>query len=164
MAVPAPLRRCSKIPAFGASSGQIQLLMTAIVLEMLSACGGGKSIPPNSGNVNPSQPPPTDNVSGSVTFKGTPLAGATITAWLTNTNTIVQTAITDASGNYSFSGLPAWQNVDALYQFWASKPGYGFYPSVGSGASVIRFDHTVNYQGNGVSDIAIYLTVIQYSA
>ena len=84
--------------------------------------------------------------------------------WLTNTSTIVQTATTDTSGNYRFPSVQAWQSVDAVYQLWASKTGYGFYPSVGSGASVIRFDHTGNYQGNGVTDTAIYLTVIQYTA
>jgi hypothetical protein len=101
---------------------------------------------------------------GTVQFKGTPLAGATVTLWLTNTNTIVQTATTGADGSYSFSSIQAEGNVAAVYQLWASKPGFGFYPSVGSGASVIRFDHTGNYHGNGVTDTAIYLTVIQFTA
>lgn len=133
------------------------------VLGGLSACGGngGMNI---SGNTNPGQEPATDGVSGSVTFKGAPLAGVSVTLWLTNTNKIVQTAITDAGGNYSFTGLLASGNVPPTYQLWAAKTGYGFYPSVGSGGTVMRFDHTGNYQGNGVSDIAIYLTVILWTA
>ncbi|MGO9317455.1 MAG: DUF1566 domain-containing protein [Terracidiphilus sp.] len=139
----------------------IRLLLISIGICVLSACGGSGL---NPGNTNPGQPPPTDSVTGSVQFKGAPLAGVAITLWLTNTNTIMQTATTDASGNYSFSGLAASGNANAVYQLWASKPGFGFYPSVGSGAQVIRFDHTGNYQGNGVTDIAIYFTVIQYTA
>ncbi len=142
--------------------GKIQILLVTVALGLLSACNGGSRNDP--GNTNPSQPPPTDTVSGTVTFTGAPLAGVTITLWLTNTNTIVQTATTDAGGNYSFSGLQAWENVSAVYQIWASKQEYGFYPSVRGGASVIRFDHTGNYQGNGATDTAIYLTVIQWTA
>ncbi len=142
--------------------GKLQLLLAMFALGMLSACNGGSRNDP--GNTNPSQPPATDSVSGTVMFKGAPLAGVTVTLWLTNTNTIVQTATTDASGNYTFSGLQAWGNVSAVYQLWAGKTGFGFYPSVGSGGSVIRFDHTGNYLGNGATDIAIYLTVIQWTA
>ncbi len=131
-------------------------------LGVLSACGGGGSVGAN-GNTNPGQPPPTNTVTGTVQFKGAPLAGVTITLWLTNTNTVEQTATTDTSGNYSFSGLSAWSNVNAVYQLWASKTGYGFYPSVGSGAEVIRFDHTGNFTGPWTFS-AIYLTVIQYTS
>jgi hypothetical protein len=143
--------------------GKIKMLLLAVCLGFLSACGGGGNTSSN-GNTNPGQPPSTDSIQGTVQFKGAPLAGVTVTLWLTNTNSIVQTATTDASGNYSFAGVAAWSNVNAVYQLWASKPGYGFYPSVGSGAEVIRFDHTGNFQGNGKTDIAIYFTVIQYTA
>ena len=54
--------------------------------------------------------------------------------------------------------------MPADFQFWASKPGYGFYPSAGSGAKVTRFDYTGQFVGNGVTDIAIYFTVIDYGA
>ena len=144
--------------------GKTPLILLAVTLGMLSACGGGGNGPNNSGNTNPDQPPATDSVTGTVTFKGAPLAGATVTLWLTNTNKIIQTATTDSSGNYTFSGLMASGNVAPTYQLWASKQGFGFYPSVGSGGTVIRFDHTGNYQGNGFSDTAIYLTVIQWTA
>jgi hypothetical protein len=143
-------------------AGRIRFFVATASLIILSACGGSRNDP--NGNTNPAQPPPTDSVTGTVQFKGAPLAGVTVTLWLTNTNSIVQTATTDASGDYSFSGVSAWGNVNAVYQLWASKTGYGFYPSVGSGAEVIRFDHTGNYQGNGMTDIGIYFTVIQYTA
>lgn len=142
---------------------KFRLFLAMASLSVLSACGGGGSVNAN-GNTNPSQPPPTNTFSGTVQFKGNPLAGVTMTLWLTNTNTVEGTTTTDASGNYSFSGLSASGNSTAVYQVWATKAGYGFYPSVGSGASVIRFDHTGNFQGNGVTDIAIYLTVIQYNS
>ncbi len=132
------------------------------ILIALTSCNGGSRQDP--AVANPGQAPVTDSVSGTVQFKGAPLAGATITLWLTNTNTVAQTATTDANGSYSFSGIQSGGNAAEVYQLWASKPGFGFYPSVRSGASVIRFDHTGNYQGNGVTDTAIYLTVIQYTA
>jgi hypothetical protein len=124
-------------------------------------CGGSRNDP---GVVNPSTPPPTDTVSGTVMFNGAPLAGATVTAWLTNTNSVVGTVTTDATGTYSFSGLSASGNSTAVYQFWASKSGYGFYPVTGSPGQVIRFDHTGNMQGNGSTDTPIYFTVIQFSS
>ncbi len=143
--------------------GKIKLFLAMVSLTALSACGGGAGITPN-GNTNPAQAPPTNTVTGIATFKGAPLAGVTITLWLTNSNTVIGTATTDANGNYSFSGLSASGDATAVYQLWATKAGYGFYPSVGTGAEVIRFDHTGNFQGNGQTDIAIYLTVIQYSS
>ena len=38
----------------------------------------------------------------------------------------------------------------------------GFIRAVGSGAKVIRWDYTGQFQGNGVTDTAIYFTVIDY--
>lgn len=141
---------------------RMRLVLGMATLIGLTACNGGSSHVP--GLTNPSQAPVTDSVSGTVQFKPAPLAGVTVTLWLTNTNRIVQTATTDTNGSYSFSGIQAGGNATAVYQLWASKSGFGFYPSAASGASVIRFDHTGNYQGNGVTDTAIYLTVIQYTA
>jgi len=110
---------------------------------------------------------PNNLVSGTVTFQGKPLAGVSITAFNTNTNTITQVTTTDANGNYSLQ-LPAWVNTagtaSADYHIWALKPGYAFYPSVGPGATVTRADHTGDFVGNGVTDIAIYFTVIHYVA
>jgi hypothetical protein len=105
---------------------------------------------------------PANSITGSVTFKGAPLPGATITLFLANSNIVVQTATTDASGNYTFAGLSATGDVPGEYQIWAQKTGYGFYPSVGSGAKVTRADFTGQFQGNGVTDTGIYFTVIDY--
>ena len=140
---------------------QFRLFLATVSIAALSACGGSSHTP---GLTNPGQPPPTDNVSGKVQFNGAPLAGVTVTEWLTNTNTVIATATTDSSGDYSFSGVVTSADVPYVYQFWAVKPGYGFYPSVGSGAQVIRFDHTGNMQGSTSTGIAIYFTVIQFES
>jgi hypothetical protein len=113
---------------------------------------------------NPPTPAPTDSVSGTVTFKGSPLPGATVTAWIPNTNSIYQTATTDASGNYSFSGLQTTGDVPMDLHFWVTKPGYGFYPSVGSGARVTRADHTGEFVQTGALIYPLYMTVIDYTA
>jgi hypothetical protein len=141
--------------------GGIRLLLATIGLVAVSACssGGGTGKAP----VDPPAPP-TDSVTGTVTFKSNPLAGVAVTLWNTNTNTIDQTTVSDTAGNYTFSGLRTWDASPTEYQIWVSKAGYGFYPSVGAGAKVIRWDHTGQFQGNGVTDIAIYLTVIDYVA
>ena len=133
--------------------------LTALIgILLLSACGGGGG----GGGGGPGDPPPTATVSGTVTFNGAPLAGATVYAFLTNSNVVYEAATTDANGNYSFTGLPAAGNVPADYQFWAVKPGYGFYPSVGSGARVTRAGYNGMFQGNGSTDISISFTVIDY--
>ena len=110
---------------------------------------------------------PNNLVSGTVTFQGTPLAGVSITLYNTNTSSVTQITTTDANGNYRLQ-VPAWINTDgtasADYHIWAIKPGYAFYPSVPAGAEVTRADHTGDFMGNGVTDIAIYFTVIHYVA
>src|SRR5579871_6046 len=110
---------------------------------------------------------PLNLVSGTATFQGAPLAGVTVTAYNTNTSSVTQVVTTDENGNYLLQ-LPAWINTtgtaSADYHIWALKPGYGFYPSVGAGATVTRADHTGDFMGNGFTDIAIYLTVIHYVA
>ena len=142
--------------------GNRRWLLAMIGFSVLSSCGGGGNGVNGPGNTVPAQPPPSDSVSGKVLFKGNPLAGATVTLWSTNTNLIVQTAVSDSSGNYSFSGLNVSSTFTPDYQIWASKAGYGFYPSVGSGGTVERFDHTGQFKGNGVTDTAIYFTLIDY--
>ena len=130
-------------------------------LCVLTACGGSSH---NPGQTDPPAPQPADSVSGMVAFKGIPLPGAVVTAWVTNTNSVFQTATTDASGSYSFSGIQAYSNVSQELHFWVNMPGYGFYPSTGSPGKVIRADHTGDFIGNGVTDTAIYFTVIDYLA
>lgn len=110
---------------------------------------------------------PSNQVSGTIKLHGKPLAGVVVTAYNTNTSSITQVTKTDESGNYSLQ-LPAWINTagtaSADYHIWAMKAGYGFYPSVPSGAAVTRADHTGDFAGNGFTDIAIYFTVIHYVA
>ncbi len=128
--------------------GHIKFLSAIAALAVLGACGGSIS-----GSPVPADFPtalPTDTVSGTVTFKGNPLPGATVTAWATNTNTVYQTATTDSSGNYKFSGIETSGDVPEELQSWVNKAGYGFYPSVGIGAKVSRVNHTGQFAGNGV--------------
>ncbi len=141
-----------------------EFLLAAISgLGLLCGCSGASQH--NPGNTDPAQPTPTDTVSGTVLFKGAGLAGATVVAIMTNTSSIYQTTTTDANGNYSFTGISATGDVPGNYDFFAVKSGYGFYPSVGSGAKVIRTDQTTMFQGgNNVNAIELALQVINYTA
>ena len=112
-------------PGEAFTMARLKFFLLTIALGLLTACGGSTS---GGGGNFTSDPPPTNSVSGTVTFKGAPLAGATVTAFLTNSNVIHSVTTTDANGNYSFNGLPASGNVPADFQFWVSKTGYGFYP------------------------------------
>ena len=131
-------------------------------LVLLTACSGVSSGPNGGSGNNP--PPAPDTISGTVTFNGAPLAGATVTDFITNTNSVFQTATTDANGRYTFTGMQTTGNVPGEYQIFVNKAGYGFYPSVASGAKVTRADYTGQFEGNGVTDIAIYFTVIDFVA
>jgi len=139
---------------------RIKVLLAIAYVAVLSACSGG----PSNGNTDPGQPPPTDSISGTVRFKGVPLAGASVTDFLTNSNIVYQAATTDGNGNYSFSGMQTGGDVPGEYQIYVNQPGYGFYPSVGSGAKVKRADYTGEYQGNGVAPSGLFFTVIDYVA
>jgi hypothetical protein len=57
------------------------------------------------------------SISGTITYNGTPIAGATVTLGGAGTGT----TITDSSGNYTFNNLP-----DGSYTVTASKTGYTF--------------------------------------
>jgi len=104
-------------------------LLAIVGLAALTACGG-VSNGPNGGSNNP--PPPTpDTISGTVTLKGAPLAGATVTDFMTNTNTVYQVATTDANGHYAFTGMQVTDNVRGDYQIYVNKTGYSFYPAGG---------------------------------
>ena len=136
---------------------QLKFFFVMVCAGLLISCGGSANSGGGGSNFDPL---PTDSVSGTVNFKGAPLSGVKITAFLTNSNVIYSTTTTDANGNYSFTGLKTSGNVPGDYQFWATKPGYGFYPSAGSAAKATRFDYTGQFVGDGVTDIAIYFTVI----
>ncbi|HEY1985409.1 MAG TPA: DUF1566 domain-containing protein [Terracidiphilus sp.] len=111
----------------------------------------------------PETPLPTVSISGTVTFKSAPLAGATVTLWLTNTSSIQSTTTTDANGKYSFTSLRTGGNVPDDYHLWAMKDGYGFHPSVGSGAKGTRADHTGEFVQPTLG-IPMYLEVIEFVA
>ena len=108
-------------------------------------------------------PPATASLSGTVTYKGLPLSGATVYAWETNTNAVVQSSITDANGNYTITGLGDTADVPEEYQFWVVKTGYGFYPSVGSGAKVVRSGMNGQFAGLNTGNPPIIFTVIDWT-
>ncbi len=140
---------------------RISWLLAVACLAVLSACNG-VSNGPNGGDSPP--PPVPDSISGIVTFKGAPLAGATVTDFLTNDNIVFKVATTDANGNYSFTGMSTTGNVPGDYQIFVNKVGYGFYPSVGSGARVTRADYTGQFEGAGVAPSGLFFTVIDFEA
>ena len=144
-------------------SGRWVWVLPAAVLLALCGCKVGASAgsDPSHGTTD-NGAIPANSITGTVTFNGSPLSGVTVTLFLTNNNVVAQTTTTDASGNYTFTGLSATGDVPGEYQLWAQKTGYGFYPAVGSGARVIRWDYTGQFQGNGVTDVGIYFTVIDY--
>lgn len=108
---------------------QYRLPVSALGLLLLSACGGGGG---GSSANTPDIPYPTTSVSGKVTFQGAALAGVTLVAYTTNSNKVAATAVTDASGNYSFTGLDVscTDNCVAVYNFFAYKAGYSFTPAL----------------------------------
>ena len=69
-------------PCAATIESAVRLYLHSIYNCSTSACGGGGNAPNNSGNTNPGQAPVTDSVSGTVRFKGAPLAGATVMLWL----------------------------------------------------------------------------------
>jgi len=107
----------------------IKASLVALSILLLAGCGGG-----GSGSGGNAGGPPTDTVSGTATFKGAPLPGVQILLYSTNTNVFTQTAITDANGHYSFSGLGTSGDYPADWMIWPVSTQYGLYPSVGSGA------------------------------
>lgn len=129
----------------------------------LIGCGGVSNGP--NGGTNP-PPPAPDSISGAVTFKGAPLAGATVTDFMTNTSTIFKTAVTDADGRYTFTGMSVTGNVPGDYQIYVNKAGYGFYPLVGSGARVKRADYTGQFLSGGVGlpPSGIFFNVVDFIA
>jgi hypothetical protein len=141
--------------------GRIMGVMAIVSLGILTACGG--SVGMTEGMTDPGPGPRVASISGTVTFKGNPLSGATVYAWQTNSNTVVQTATTDGNGNYTLSNLSAGGNVAAEYQFWAMKTGYGFYPSAGSGAKVMRAGMNGQFAGLNTNNPPIIFTVIDWT-
>ncbi len=142
---------------------RIMWVIVSIGMGMLTACGGSRNDP---GMTDPPAPSPTDSISGTVTFKGAPLTGATVTEWSTNTNVVLATATTGADGKYSFSGIQTSGNVPLELNIWVNKQGYGFYPTMGSSANakVERYDHTGQFIQPSQLAVPIYFTVIDFVA
>jgi hypothetical protein len=128
------------------------------VLLVLAGCGGTTANSP--GTTNPPTTAPTDSITGTITYKGTPLAGVTVTEWSTNANVILATTTTDSNGSYDFSGIPTQGDAALELHLWATKAGYGFVP--GSGATAIRADHTGQFTGSQLA--GVYLNVIDFVA
>jgi hypothetical protein len=100
-----------------------------------------------------------------VTLNGAPLAGATVTDFMTNTSTVFRTTTTDANGKYTFGGMSVTGNVPGDYQIYVNKNGYGFYPAVGSGGTVKRADYTGQFLSTGgLAPSGIFFNVIDFIA
>jgi len=134
-------------------------LLVFIGAGLLMGCGSNGGDP---GLTDPGSPPPTASISGTVTYKGIPMAGAKVYAWSTNTNVVVQTTATDVNGNYAIKGLGDSANVPQEYQFWVMKPGYGFFPSVGGGATIVRAGMNGQFAGLNTQNPPIVFTVIDW--
>jgi len=130
----------------------------ALCLVLLSACGGGGG----GGDTDPGQPPPTDTFAGTILFQGAPLAGVKVSLYTENENYFAQTATTDANGHYSFAGLCTSADVPSEWLVWAMKDGYGFYPSVGSGAKVVRAGCNDFLQGYNSDGVGLDVTGIDF--
>jgi len=133
----------------------------SLAFLLLAGCGGGSF---SGGNTDPAPQPDPDSISGSVIFKANALSGVKVTDFLTNSNVIYQTATTETSGSYSFTGMGTTGDVPGEYQVWARKTGYGFYPSISSGAKIERADYTGQFVQNQSPYIAIYFTVIDFDS
>jgi hypothetical protein len=133
-------------------------LLAASLLVYLAGCGGGGG----GGNTDPGQAPPTNTVSGTVTFKGNPVQGAQVTVFDTNWNRTDFTATTDASGHYSVSGLMATSDVPAEFLLWAALPGYGFWPAAGSPGQVVRTGQNMIFADNGNIGMGLDVSAVQY--
>ncbi|HEV2401190.1 MAG TPA: DUF1566 domain-containing protein [Candidatus Sulfotelmatobacter sp.] len=138
----------------------VRSLAALVALAVLTGCGG---VSRNEGG-NYNSPPAPDRISGRVTFKGAPVAGATLTDFLTNSNIVFKTTTTDANGEYTFTGMSVTGDVPGDYQIYVFKDGYGFYPSVGSGATVKRADYTGQFVSTGVAPSGIFFNVIDFIA
>ncbi len=168
---------------------RLQTLPAAALAIFLTACGGGGGGGSSGGgDTNPGTPPPTNTFSGTVTYGGAGLSGATVTAFNTNTNSVFATTTTDASGHYAFSQLGTACTAPGCiinYQFFVRKAGYAFEPAVGgdpaasragyqwyapasdwytaTGAAVTREDFTGQFSNPGGGS-AFLMTVLNFDS
>ncbi len=139
-------------------------ILASLALALsVPGCGGGSGS--NSGQTDPVAPPPTNSVSGTVTFADAPVQGATVIAFDTNSNSVAQSATTDGNGNYQITGLMVGGEN---YQILVQSPGYAFYPNVASGAQIMRADYTAQYTSsnlnNGSPYNGVFFAVISFNS
>lgn len=133
------------------------------ILFALGCGGGGHS----NGMTQPDLPPQKNSAAGTVTYKGAPLPGVTVTIFDANNNVIAATTSTDAQGRYSFSGLEATGNVPEDYLIWATQSNYALVPAPAPGCvgRASRFSQNMllrsdpNMQGLNTSYVEYLSTV-----
>ena len=130
-------------------------VLALAVLGSLGACGGGGSAGTGATTLaasgNTQNAPVLATLSGKILDKsGKPVAGVTVSAFHHNDHTTL-TAVTDASGAYSISGLTTANNAD--YAIWSSKTGVAFNPSIGDAAGTVG---KLDFNG-------LYRTVIRFT-
>lgn len=124
-----------------------RFLLIILGVTLLAACGKNGN---SNGETDPGVPPPTNNISGTVLFKGSPLAGVTITVFNTNSDpsNIFAVTTTDANGNYNVQNVPTGGGYSGdyvrNYQVLASKMGYAFTPFMASNPLGDRTDYLWN--------------------
>ena len=179
------LAATNNMPIPAHSARRVATALAIAGLGLLAACGGGGG--GSSGDTNPGLPPPTNTFAGTVTYGGAPLAGATVIAFNTNTNSTFATTTTDANGRYSFAqlGTSCTQSCTINYQFWVTKAGYAFTPVKGSNpggdraadqwvaaagnwyipgdATVTRADYTGQFTNPGMGS-AYIVTVLNFDS
>jgi len=119
----------------------VRFPLAIVLFSLLAACGGGGGGGGQTSSTNGGPIPNT--LTGTVMFKGAPMAGVTVTAFNTNSDpsTIYAVTTTDANGNYSFSDLQTGCNCTVNYQFMASKAGYAFTPFMAANPTGNRADY-----------------------
>lgn len=117
------------------------LALALSIFPFMTGCGGGSSGGGPTSSTNGGPVPNT--VSGTVTFKGAPLAGVTITAFNNNSDpsTIFATAVTDANGNYTIVDFSTGCSCISNYSLVANKTGYAFNPFMADNPTGIRTDY-----------------------
>jgi hypothetical protein len=70
--------------------GSTAFVLSHFFLAVISGCG----VASNGSETNPGNPLATVSISGTFTYKGAPLPGATVTNFLTNSNVVFKTATT----------------------------------------------------------------------
>ena len=133
--------RSGKFAVLAGAEYRSKVLAIALsVLPLMTGCGGGGGSE-GTGPTSPTNGGPVPNtVSGTVTFKGAPLAGVTITAFNNNSDpsTIFASTVSDANGNYTISNFSTGCSCISNYSLVANKTGYAFNPFMADNPTGIR--------------------------